>query len=89
MNWVELRGKWEGAGGGFPPAAVCVAAQQNLAAAAAHGAVGLVAVVIVHIGHLQVDILRGGAQTIQSSVIIISSKSATLLEKIIGYLDIW
>lgn len=45
-------------GRGFPPAAVGIAAQQNLSAATADGAVGLVAVIVVHVGHFQIDILR-------------------------------
>lgn len=44
-------------GRGFPPAAVGIAAQQNLSAATADGAVGLVAIVVVHVGHFQIHIL--------------------------------
>ena len=40
------------------PAAVGVAAEQNLPTSAADGAVGLVTVVIVHVGHLQVNVLN-------------------------------
>lgn len=40
------------------PAAVGVAAQQNLSTSTANGAVGLVTVVIVHVGHLQVHVLK-------------------------------
>lgn len=40
------------------PAAVHVAAEQNLSTAAADGAVRLVAVVVVHVGHLQVHVLN-------------------------------
>lgn len=40
------------------PAAVHVAAEQNLSTAAANGAVRLVTVVVVHVGHLQVHVLN-------------------------------
>lgn len=39
------------------PAAVGVAAEQNLSTSAADGAVGLVTVIIVHVGNLQVHVL--------------------------------
>lgn len=40
------------------PAAVHVATEQNLSTAAANGAVRLVAIVVVHVGHLQVHVLN-------------------------------
>ena len=40
------------------PAAVGVAAEQDLSPAAADGAVGLVTVIVVHVGHLQVHVLN-------------------------------
>lgn len=40
------------------PAAVHIAAEKNLSTAAANGAVRLVTVVVVHVGHLQVHVLN-------------------------------
>lgn len=42
---------------GFVPAAVGVSTEQHLSAATAHGAVRLVAIVIIHVGDFQINIL--------------------------------
>lgn len=39
------------------PAAVSVATKQNLPSAAANGAVGLVTIIVIHVGYLQVHVL--------------------------------
>lgn len=43
-----------------PPAAAGIAAEQQLLALAAHGAVGLVAIFVVHVEELQESILAEG-----------------------------
>lgn len=40
------------------PAAVGVAAEKNFSTSTANGAVGLVTIVVVHVGHLQVHVLN-------------------------------
>lgn len=45
---------------GNPPAAAGIAAEQQLLALAAHGAVGLVAIFVIHVEELQESILAEG-----------------------------
>lgn len=53
-------------GAGVTPAAVSVATKQNLPPAAAYGAVGLVAIIVIHVGYLQVHVLVGHRRTSQN-----------------------
>lgn len=76
---------------GVTPAAVSVATKQNLPPAAAYGAVGLVTIIIIHVGYLQVHVLMGHRRTSQdlSAQVCFSSTRWTISSKAAPTLHVW
>lgn len=53
----EMDGQRAGGSDSIVPAAVSVATKQDFPSAAANGAVGLVAIIVIHVRYLQVHVL--------------------------------